>query len=337
MAFFQNSTYEMVRHTTIPKMNFYLTNAGYSSPHVHSDMEILFLIDGHIEITTREERFMLTSGQLALFNPYQTHAYTSDSETTLILIIQIDVTFCRSYYPQLENIRFNTSHISRVIPEKYLTAMTDTCFNIGYNYFSEVLAYEFLCIGDVNRLMFLLLNYVPFQSLSDRELTSIVQTQERLERILMYIHDHFQEKLSLSDIAEREHLSVAYLSRFFKSQIGQSFQAYVNALRLEQAVSLLQNTRKTILDISIESGFSDLKYMTKAFSENFHMSASAYRKLHQNVLSQDTSSLPDVQTTDESELNAAGVFSKETSLRILRRFHHFDCDQDDSPNRIYAT
>lgn len=326
MANINNGTYEIVHHTSIPKMNFYLTDASYSSAHIHSDLEILFLIDGNIEVSTQTEVFSLSSGEIAVFNPYQVHSYTSISDVPVILIIQIDTTFCRPYYPQLTNTRFETSHISKIIPEKYLSALSNLCFDIGYNYFSEVLAYEFMCIGDINRLIVILLTFVPFQILTDQELASAAHTKKRTERMMTYIHAHFQEKLSLADIAQQENLSVAYLSRFFKSQIGESFQNYVTQLRLEHAIFLLSNTNKTILDISIESGFSDLKYMTKAFFEKFNMTANEFRHLHQNASS----------ALAPQKNKGIISFSKAESLLMMRKFHHFDCDDGDSPNRIYS-
>ena len=169
---------------------------------------------------------------------------------------------------------------------------------------------------------------------------------------MTYINNHFQEKISLADIAQKEDLSIAYLSRFFKTQIGQSFQSYINALRLEHAIFLLTNTNKTILDISIESGFSDLKYMTKAFSEKFNMTAGEYRRLHQgnslisgisglgvndtNVTFSDSEANDAILKVSNSETNdSTPSFTKAESLFIMRKFHHFDCDDDDSPNRIY--
>lgn len=339
MANFKNSAYEIIHHTTIPKMKFSLTDASYCSAHIHADMEVLFLIEGHVEVMTQSETFSLISGEIAVFNPYQVHSYTSVSEVSVMLVLQIDTTFCKPYYPQLTNTRFETSNISKIIPQKYFDALSNICFDIGYNYFSEILAYELRCIGDINRLLVILLAFVPFQILTDQELASATRAQQRMERIMTYINNHFQEKLSLADIAQKEDLSIAYLSRFFKAQIGQSFQSYINALRLEHAIFLLTNTNKTILDISIESGFSDLKYMTKTFSEKFHMTAGEYRRLHQkNALISDVGNVKvNISNTSDKDhkSDSKPSFSKAESLLIMRKFHHFDCDDDDSPNRIY--
>ena len=352
MANFKSSAYEIIHHTNIPKMKFSLTDASYCSAHIHADMEIFFLIEGQLQVTTQTETFSLISGEMAVFNPYQVHSYISVSEVSVMLVLQIDTTFCKPYYPQLTNTRFETSNISKIIPPKYFDALSDICYDIGYNYFSEILAYELRCIGDINRLLVILLTFVPFQVLTDQELASATRAQQRMERIMTYINNHFQEKISLADIAQKEDLSIAYLSRFFKAQIGQSFQSYINALRLEHAIFLLTNTNKTILDISIESGFSDLKYMTKAFSEKFNMTAGEYRRLHQgNSLISGISVLGENDTNvtfSNSETNDAVVkvsnseatdsapsFTKAESLFIMRKFHHFDCDDDDSPNRIY--
>ena len=84
-----------------------------------------------------------------------------------------------------------------------------------------------------------------------------------------YIDENFRRKLLLGEIARREGLTMPYLSHLFKDTLGMSFQEYLKKRRFEYARSLLLGTRKSLLDISLESGFSDARYMIRMFEGEF--------------------------------------------------------------------
>jgi YesN/AraC family two-component response regulator len=48
-----------------------------------------------------------------------------------------------------------------------------------------------------------------------------------ISRILEYVDDNFQQKLTLGELAEKENLSLSYLSHAFKDAMGISFQEYL--------------------------------------------------------------------------------------------------------------
>ena len=74
-----------------------------------------------------------------------------------------------------------------------------------------------------------------------------------------------------------QHLSLHYLSHLFKDYFQMSFQQYLAALRCEKARQLLLLTNPNLLDISMESGFSDIKYLNKAFARQYGYSPREYR------------------------------------------------------------
>jgi xylan 1,4-beta-xylosidase len=102
---------------------------------------------------------------------------------------------------------------------------------------------------------------------------------ERFNLILDYIKDHYNEKLSLSDLAEKMHVNYYYLSHFFKNIAGISYQEYLNGLRLNQAEMLLTTTQKSITQVAFECGFTNIKSFTGIFKTNFGMLPSEYRKM----------------------------------------------------------
>ncbi len=87
----------------------------------------------------------------------------------------------------------------------------------------------------------------------------------------------------MRDIAEIENVSLPYLSHFFRENMGMTFQDYLNDIRLESALLLIDNKNLNILDVFMESGFSDYRYLNKMFMRRFGCLPSMYRKQAQSI------------------------------------------------------
>ena len=104
--------------------------------------------------------------------------------------------------------------------------------------------------------------------------------KERLIKdILDYIHQNYMdENMGLSYISEKFGINEKYLSQFFKEETGENFSVYVEKLRLEQAVSLLNRSKLSVKNISVKVGYSNINTFYKAFKRQFGVSPSNYRR-----------------------------------------------------------
>ena len=82
----------------------------------------------------------------------------------------------------------------------------------------------------------------------------------------------------LTELAEKYHFSVGYLSRMIKKETGYSFSEILNSIRLTAAVELLADETIKISHIGDRVGFSDQKYFSQVFKKTFGMSPGEYRK-----------------------------------------------------------
>lgn len=84
--------------------------------------------------------------------------------------------------------------------------------------------------------------------------------------------------LTLENIATQSSISSRQLARLFKRYIGITPQQHYLTLRLEKAISLLQQTDLTITQIAIATGFENLAHFSLAFKKHTSSSPSQYRK-----------------------------------------------------------
>jgi len=87
-----------------------------------------------------------------------------------------------------------------------------------------------------------------------------------IHQTLLYIHEHFAEKLSLSDIAREVHTNHSYLSRKFHEEVGVSFSEYLIDYRIQAAKRFLTNNPNwNISDVAENSGFNSQHYFSTLF------------------------------------------------------------------------
>lgn len=110
-----------------------------------------------------------------------------------------------------------------------------------------------------------------------------VEQRDRLRSMIAYIHQHYAEKLTLSEIAKAAGVSEREASRCFKKNIGQSPVEYLIAFRLNESKKLLRESGLSITEIGLRCGFSDSAYFGRVFRATYGMTPRAYRADGQTV------------------------------------------------------
>jgi YesN/AraC family two-component response regulator len=82
----------------------------------------------------------------------------------------------------------------------------------------------------------------------------------------------------LQRVARHLGLNEAYLSSLFKQQTGQTFTEFVNLLRIEKSKELLRHSSASILDISLEVGFSNQNYFNRVFKKLTGITPGEFRR-----------------------------------------------------------
>lgn len=100
-----------------------------------------------------------------------------------------------------------------------------------------------------------------------------------LLRTKEWMEDCAGDNLSISQLATAAAVHPVYLARAFRKYFGRSPGEYLRHNRLRRAQSLLAKTRLPLVDIALQCGFSDQSRMTHAFTGEFGVTPSQYRRL----------------------------------------------------------
>lgn len=98
--------------------------------------------------------------------------------------------------------------------------------------------------------------------------------------IMKYISSHYQEKITLEQIASYANASVGTCSRKFRANMNCSIFEYVMNYRLEKSEELLLGTDLPVTEIALNCGFATASYYIKHFRRTSNLSPAAYRKKH---------------------------------------------------------
>lgn len=265
---------EIIRHSRIPGMTVFFNTVDYRTPHFHSEWELVWLLDNPMLVSCGGSGFKAEKNDILLFQPHQPHELHKMGENCTFLCLQISSELLHLENDLLvEKVRLNDCFLpaeQRMIRQK-LAKIMEAYLNQG--------PFDSLyCLGEVCLLFHFLFGRVPARVISREERVNLEKRNKRLASLIRFVDENYMHKLRLSDFADAEGFSMSYLSHFIKSTLNQSFQEYVNSVRVNCACKLMAAGEKKLTEISMESGFSDYRYFSAAFKKQFGMTPEQYRQ-----------------------------------------------------------
>ena len=264
---------ESIFHIRVNHINFLIVDMNYRKPHLHFELEFVFVLEGSGVVQTLGNNFHISAGQGIIFNSCQTHEFISETSLKM-LILQIDTTLLNDFFPKIDKILFE----SKPFNFNEMADLKTFLFASAISYFEETNFSPLKVLGYTSLLLDILVNIRKWELLNSTQQSKHLNLQERILSITSFIHQNYTNKITLEEVALREGLSRTYFSHFFKKNFGITFQDYVNNLRSEHARLLLSTTNETILSICYSSGFSDMRTLNKAFTKYYGISPKVFRR-----------------------------------------------------------
>ena len=101
--------------------------------------------------------------------------------------------------------------------------------------------------------------------------------EKRVQVLLDYIHTHYNDKITIEELARTASISKTEVLRSFKIIVGMSPINYLNSYRLQRAAHMLIDTNKSIQEIAEDCGFNDNSYFSKLFKKKYSITPHDYR------------------------------------------------------------
>ncbi|QDV44855.1 HTH-type transcriptional activator Btr [Stieleria neptunia] len=101
--------------------------------------------------------------------------------------------------------------------------------------------------------------------------------------VIAHLHRHYDDHLTTPELATMADLSVSQFERRFRKAFGCSVRQYLVRVRVENAAKRLTETRQTISQIALATGFYDHAHFSRSFRRLMKLSPSEYRRQYQST------------------------------------------------------
>lgn len=251
--------------------------------HWHEEVEFSYILQGSLQVTISGRRYIFSEGEGFFLNTNILHAMEAvdPGEGALWDSHMIHPMLLSGTFKSV----FDTKYMAPVLKNKMLELVEFRGDNSRQqeilNLLQQVSRLQQLPYSEFRtRNVFSEIWILLLQEAEDLERHSGLArpvSQERIQVMLEYIHQHYQEKLSLEQIAAAAIVSKRECLRCFQSCIGKTPVAYLLDYRIRMAERLLRTTALSVTEVAMETGFSNSAYFTKVFRELRSMTPSQYR------------------------------------------------------------
>ena len=251
----------------------------YVDCHWQEEVEILRVEKGGLSLLIDGTEMQLYSGDVAFINPGQMHQMKGLTQDTMyyayvfpmkaLLFEQEDLAQVKLLRPLLENqIGFPIVLSDKGILTNRIRDKIDAIIEwnqvrpVGYEILTKAGLLEIICILKQQDC------FIQYRSTRQNDVC---------KEILLYIQDHYREKLAIPDIARAVGISENYFSSFFTKHLRRSFANYLTEYRINQSCIMLETTELSVTDIALECGFSTPSYYIQSFRKQKNMTPYRYK------------------------------------------------------------
>ena len=278
--------HEIVNFSSRIPVKIFFHRLGEVPLHWHHSLELLIVLEGEVELKMDHDTYHLKTDDIVLVNSNCMHRLFS--ENAVLLAMQINLTKFDLLEEDANSLYFNCNSSVTENQEGYQVLKSLIARMIRLNasgtsdsafFHNKSLSYSLLAA---------LVDY--FRIPQEQSASYNNKNQKRLTRILAYINSHYQENLTLQQVAETEGLSAPYFSVLFNKNMGINFSDYYSYIRLEHAFDDLKRSSDSIETIALRNGYTEPHAFVRSFKNRYGLLPSVYRKnTSQSTLDKDMS------------------------------------------------
>lgn len=257
-------------------IGFNLVGPSNTLFHTHDYVEIFYIISGTINHKYENEPMeSLSSGDAFIILPTKKHMFgTGDTS-----IIHRDIFIRKSFFREVCDFISPTLYddlLSGVLPCHAIFKQTDVSYlESQISFINQILPGALLQKNAILKCFaYTLLTPFLFKPAEDH----IHNFPAWFKQLLENFNKPEYIKEGLDKILSNVNYDRKYLCRVFKKNTGITMTEYLKKIRLDYALSMIQNSNKNILSIAQELGFSSISYFNVSFKNHFGITPIQARK-----------------------------------------------------------
>ncbi len=241
-------------------------------PHLHAQLELLYVEEGEIEITVNGCTHLMKRGGLCVLFPNSVHSYHTPSQERMnCIIVILNLALAGDFINTLLKFHPKDPFINRENLHKDVPYAIDTLCE-EYTHVGNQPVCTPICKAYIQIIISRLLQQVELVTNTDVNYFDIIFD------IINYINENYMQPISLNDMSRALGVGKYHLSRVFSDKINVSFSDYINGIRVSWARNMLLNTNKNITQIAYDCGFQSIRTFNRAFSKVYFISPRDFRK-----------------------------------------------------------
>lgn len=255
--------------------------------HWHPEVEFLYLMEGSAVFMAEREQIRLEAGDVLFVRPDILHG-SMDREHTAPLFRALD--FDPAFLSGIANDAIQQKYLSPMffgsLPHYVFLGgktedggkMYDILTQIHAVFLEDRDGGELFIKSKIYELLYYL--YRNMKKDTGKETVPDVRKSQFIRKIVEYVREHYDNPISLKEIAGHLAVSEGYFCRSFKENFHMTFGNYLNDVRLGEAEKLVRETDLTMEEIARKTGFNNSNYFTVCFKRMYYDTPLHYRKVH---------------------------------------------------------
>lgn len=278
-----------------------LMKVNYAPPRVSDYFTLFLMLSGSMVVTLGEKVYQLGTDDILVINPRQQFQIKS-TEKNLLLSLRISRTPMTAHFKEnwLPYIACSSSDEKNAANDEKFQQLREALAHLMAVYFKQKDTNELEIYQHFFTVLTQLVKGFKKEVVPDiLPLTSVAD--ERLKQVLDQIQKDYDQPLSLETLAASSGISYYHLSRSFKKQLGITFTEYLTQIRLMHAAEALVLTSYSVIQVALNSGFSNTKTLHQVFKKQYGLTPANYRRKYALANQQRTS----IENADYQEITGA--------------------------------
>lgn len=248
--------------------------------HLHEHhLQIFYFTHGKTKMYCNQTAYEVHSPDILFINKNELHYGENDSTELCYFVFRIDLAMLLSYNiapcgqkylePLEKSLVLFQNHINSYNIQALLERMILACKEHAEGYELKILSEMFHLLGEL---------YEHYKGISytSQDVEILMKKTKRFAMVFDYIEKNYTNVISLDEVSKKAHMSKGYFCRMFKRTTGRSLTDYVNRLRIEKSVLLLNQGICNITEAAMSVGFDDINYFSRVFKKYMNQSPSSY-------------------------------------------------------------